>query len=64
MTERGWVPPPASDVYPQMAVMLTSHWVSPTVRIAADLSLAEQSPGVRRFVTDHIAAGLVRAIHG
>jgi O-methyltransferase/methyltransferase family protein len=41
MTEQGLVPTPTSDVYQQMAVMLTSHWISPTVRVAADLSLAE-----------------------
>jgi hypothetical protein len=41
MTEYELVSPPAGDAYQQMAAMLTTHWVSPTVRVAADLSLAE-----------------------
>ena len=41
MTEQMLVPPQASDVYEQMRMMLTSHYVSQMLRAAADLSLAE-----------------------
>jgi hypothetical protein len=41
MTEHDVIPASAAAAYQQMWAMLTSHWVSPTVRVAADLSLAE-----------------------
>lgn len=54
MTEYGLIPAPAGDAYQQMAAMLTSHWVSPTVRVAADLSLAEHL-AEGRLTADEVA---------
>jgi hypothetical protein len=46
MSEQG-VPAQAGDVYEQMMAMMTSHWVSQTVRAVADLSLADHLAGER-----------------
>jgi predicted O-methyltransferase YrrM len=45
MTEIGLDLAPSGEVQGQMAVMATSHWISQTVRVAADLSLAEHLSG-------------------
>jgi hypothetical protein len=45
MTEQIVVPSQSGDVYEQMRVMLHSHFVSQTVRAAADLSLADHLSG-------------------
>ena len=41
------VPPQVGDVYQQMTVMMTSHWVSQAVRAVADLSLADHLAAAR-----------------
>jgi hypothetical protein len=40
MADSGVMSAPA-DEYQQMAQMLTGHWVSQTLRVAADMSLTE-----------------------